>query len=246
MTDHVRNAPLDQHKLLGLLGNKRSHLECTGACAHHPHALALQAHAVVPLRRVEHFTPKGTQALIGGYFRHIQLTYSRDNRPKLPHFRPFLRLFQRRDLPRFGVFVPHGLLHIRVEADVLHEAVGSSGVLQVLPDLPTARALAAPVRRDALDGVGRCGGIARDARVSILVPCAPYALRTLENGEVFDALALQVECGNEARETGTDDGRGESPRTPPPRGGGESPGGQRANHGRPRDVFLTRRTASLL
>ena len=192
---------LEDRQAGGLARELGDELDGAGPRPDHADACAAQVAAVVPLGRVEGAPGEGAGARQVRHGGLVQLAGGEDDRGRL-----VAAAVGGLDRPAARRVVPRAGGDLRVRDDLAVDAVVAGDAAQVLEDLGLRRAEPRPV---APRGVGEGVEVARDvagrARVGVGVPGAAELGVALEQHDVAEPVALELDGGGDAAEARPDD-----------------------------------------
>ncbi len=163
--------------------------------------LALEWVVVVPLRRVEAVAGEAVCPRDRGVRGLVQLAGREHERVGLEAL-----ALGRVDCPQRALLVPCARADRLTAAHVAHDVVFARDIVQVVVDLSLWRAQPRPV---APLGEGErvqvARHVARRAGVAVVEPRAAQLGRALEDCDLLEAVALELDRGGDAAEAGADD-----------------------------------------
>ena len=189
---------LEDGRVRRLLGHGRQELDRAGAGADHRDPLAAQVVAVVPLGGVEAVALEAArQARDGGL---VELARRHDH--GVGRALPAARL----DPPVPRRVVPAARADVRAGLDDVLEALLGDDLAQVGEDVGLGRAQPHPVAAlGERERVEVARDVARGARIGVVEPGAAEPVGLLEDRDVRDAVAAQLDRRGDPAEAGSDD-----------------------------------------
>ena len=193
--------PLEDDEPVDLLRDLGHELDGARPGADHGHALAAQVVVVVPPGGVEAVAGEAVEPFDPGVGLAVELAGGDDHRLALP-----AAPVGARRRPDAAVLVPAACGHLDVAGDAPVDPVLAGDVAQVFEDLGLRRAEPQPVaalRERVRVEVAR--DVAGRARIAVVEPGAAELGRPVEQGDVVEAVGLQLDAGADAAEPGPDD-----------------------------------------